>query len=1038
MKPVCLEISGLGPFVGPLLLDFRALGDNRLFLLNGPTGSGKTMLLDAISFALFGETTGKVRSAKSLRSQHAPPDVRTAVTFDFALGGEQYRVERLPEQERPARRGGGTTTDQPKATLWQRTGIADDSTAGSVLAARPSEVTAKVQEILGFTAEQFRHVTVLPQGEFQRFLNASSDDREDILEVLFQTGRHRLVQEALSKREGEARRAAQSFSDRQALLLEQAAAENESQLRERLETTRQQLEGAGSLLAALRLSQQAAQSAFDAGREAARNLNELRAAETAHDTLQARTPELERQTQELAGARRAAPIVPLEADSRQREQEAVKAVGEAAGAQTAHEKAGTDAEAAALALRVEEAREPERLAAVHHEQRLKDIAGKTVELAKARRDATTANRACQATATRLATAKEAVAACVAAIDAASKELAEVEEAAARVEILRADSAQLQRTADKRVQLAGARQKLERSQQTSRKAAATLESAGIEYVTARAALEAADLAWVEAQAAILAHSLVPGAACPVCGSTEHPAPAQSERPLPAEKDRKQKRDAVAKADAAREVAAAADRAANTEETAARTAVEALATDLTEWASMPEAEFAAAVLSAKGALSVGEAAAVRAGALKQAMAATRLKQTADEQEREVAEAADRAASAESERLSALVTERASGVPPEYQDARKLEAAVQQAGVQVRSLQLALQSAREAANSAATKLSAAGAHAESTAAQAVRAREAANVARQRMDQAIEGAAFPTEAQFRAAVRTSAQIAALDRAIQQFRGDLKAAQERLRRARDDVSGVAQPILEDLETALTGARKNTETGALEEARLQRDCVQQAAWLAGLEECARLYDEAERKHRIISTLAQAASGNNGRRITLQRFVQVTLLERVLTAATVRLQLMSNQRYWLRVAQNLEDLRRQAGLDLEVFDAHTGQARRVSTLSGGESFLASLSLALGLSDVVQSCAGGYHLESIFVDEGFGALDPESLELALATLRDLQQGGRLVGIISHVPELRHQIDVRLDVIPCKRGSTAHFVVPGLGSSVESLPRAIQRIP
>ena len=1038
MKPIRLEISGLGPFVGPLVLDFRALGDNRLFLLNGPTGSGKTMLLDAMCFALFGETTGKVRSAKSLRSHHAPPDVRTVVTFDFALGGEQYRVERLPEQERPARRGGSTTTDQPKATLWQRTGISDDSTAGSVLAARPSEVTAKVQEILGFTAEQFRHVTVLPQGEFQRFLNASSDDREDILEVLFQTGRHRLVQEALTARQALARRAAQSFSDRQALLLEQATAENAAQLRDRLETTRQQLEGAGSLLVALRLSQQAAQSAFDAGREAARKLDELRAAETSHDTLQARTPELERQTEELACARRAAPIMPLEADWRQREQEAVKAVAEAAGAQAAHEKAGTDAEAAVLALRVEESREPERLAAVHHEQRLKDIAGKAVELAKASRDATAADGACQLTGTRLVSAKQSIAGCVAAIDAASNELAEVEPAAARVEILRAESAQLQRTSGKRAQLAGARQKLERAQQASQKAAATLESAGIEYVTARAALETADLAWVEAQAAILAHSLVPGAACPVCGSTEHPALAQSERPLPAEKDRKHKRDAVAKADTARDVAAAADRAANTEEIAARAAVEALATDLAEWASTPEAQFAAAVLSAQGALSFAEAAVVRAGALKQAMAATRSKQTAGEQERELAEAADRVASAESDRLSALVTERASGVPPEYRDARKLEAAVQLAGVQVRSLQLALQSAQEAANSAATRLSAAGAHAESTAGQAVRGREAANSARQRMDQAIEGAAFSTKAQFRAAVRTSAQIAALDREIQQFRGDLTAAQERLRRARDDASGVAQPNLEDLETALTGARKSTEAGALEEARLQRDCVQQAAWLAGLEECARLYDEAERKHRIISTLAQAASGNNGRRITLQRFVQVTLLERVLTAATVRLQLMSNQRYWLRVAQNPEDLRRQAGLDLEVFDAHTGQARRVSTLSGGESFLASLSLALGLSDVVQSCAGGYHLESIFVDEGFGALDPEALELALATLRDLQQGGRLVGIISHVPELRHQIDVRLDVIPCKRGSTARFVVPGVDSSVESLPTAIQRMP
>ena len=1025
MRPIRLEISGLGPFVGPLTLDFRSLGDNRLFLLNGPTGSGKTMLLDAMCFALFGETTGKVRNAKSLRSQHAPPEVRTAVTFDFALGGEQYRVERLPEQERRARRGGGTTTDQAKATLWLRTGIADDATAGSVLAARHTDVTEKVKEILGFTAEQFRHVTVLPQGEFQRFLQATSEDREAILEVLFQTGKYREVQEALTARQAEAKHTAQSWRDRQVLLLEQAGAENEAQLRERLETSRQQLEGAGSLLANLRVAQQAAQAAFDAGRDAARVLNELRAAEKAHDALRGRAPESERQAEELAGARRAAPIVPLEADWKQREQEAVKAAADAAFAQAAREKAGTIDETARRSLREEEAREPERLAAVLHEQRLRDIASQAGLLAQARRDAKVADQARQLTGKRLAAAKQSVAGCVTAIDAAAKELEEVEPVAAREEILRAESGQLERTAARRLQFGGARQRLEQAQQESLKAAAALQSAGIDCVTARAALEAKDLEWMEAQAAILAHALVPGTACPVCGSTEHPAPAQSERPLPAEKDRKQKRDAVARADAARDVATAGDRAANTEETAARTAFDALAADLAHWATMPEEQFTAAVQSAKGALSAAESAAARAAALKQSITAARSKQTAGEQERDLAEAADRTASAESERLSGLAAERASGVPAEFQDAGKLEAAVQRAGTQVRTLQLAVQSAQEGANSAASKLSAATAHAGTTAGHALRAREAAAAARQRMDQVISGAAFSTDAQFRSAVRTPAQIVSLERAIQQFQGEWKAAQTRLERARDDAAGVAQPQLEELEAALGGARKKTEAGALEVARLQRDCTQQTNWLNGLEDCARFYVEAERKHRVIASLAQAASGNNTRRITLQRFVQVTLLERVLTAATVRLQLMSNQRYWLRVAQDTEDHRRQGGLDLEVFDAHTGQARRVSTLSGGESFLASLSLALGLSDVVQSCAGGYHLESIFVDEGFGALDPEALELALTTLRDLQQGGRLVGIISHVPELRHQIDVRLDVIPQKRGSTAHFVVPGLGA-------------
>ena len=161
-------------------------------------------------------------------------------------------------------------------------------------------------------------------------------------------------------------------------------------------------------------------------------------------------------------------------------------------------------------------------------------------------------------------------------------------------------------------------------------------------------------------------------------------------------------------------------------------------------------------------------------------------------------------------------------------------------------------------------------------------------------------------------------------------------------------------------------------------------------------------------------------VSFERYVLGFLLDEVSLFANLRLKEMTRGRYRLRRREDRSDKRKGAGLDLEVIDGFTGEARPVQTLSGGETFLASLSLALGLADVVQSRCGGIHLETLFVDEGFGTLDPETLDLAIKALLDLQQGGRLVGIISHVPELKESIDARLEIIPTDKGSRAEFHV------------------
>jgi exonuclease SbcC len=253
------------------------------------------------------------------------------------------------------------------------------------------------------------------------------------------------------------------------------------------------------------------------------------------------------------------------------------------------------------------------------------------------------------------------------------------------------------------------------------------------------------------------------------------------------------------------------------------------------------------------------------------------------------------------------------------------------------------------------------------------------------------------------------------------QAAQVRLDRAKANCDGIERPDTQAIAAAALAADQGVEQSVRQEQVLtSRLSTLQAATsrLAVLQsELAAL----EGRYELTGQIANVANGHNDYRMTFQRYVLGVFLDEVLYAASLRLRIMSRSRYILQRLKDPVTGRSAGGLDLEVYDEWTGTTRPASTLSGGESFLASLSLALGLADVVQAHAGGIRLDTMFIDEGFGTLDPEALELAIRALQDLQQGGRLVGIISHVSELKEWIDARLEVTTCRRGSTARFVVP-----------------
>jgi exonuclease SbcC len=290
-----------------------------------------------------------------------------------------------------------------------------------------------------------------------------------------------------------------------------------------------------------------------------------------------------------------------------------------------------------------------------------------------------------------------------------------------------------------------------------------------------------------------------------------------------------------------------------------------------------------------------------------------------------------------------------------------------------------------------------------------------------AMAAAGFDTEAAYQAALLSDDAIVALDDALRAFDVELARAAEWLARTAQAAQALQAP---DLPALL--AQRDAAAATLEAAIRERSEVVAARDLllhcqSQLESLASEGRDVETRYAVLGRLSEVANGNNPRRMTFQRYVLATLLDEVLEAASLRLLRMSRGRYALQRVREQGDQRMAGGLDLEVFDHDTGSARPANTLSGGEGFLASLSLALGLADVVQSRAGGIQLDTLFVDEGFGTLDPESLDFAIRTLLDLQQAGRLVGIISHVSELRERIDVRLEVRPGAGGSQAVLRMP-----------------
>ena len=353
--------------------------------------------------------------------------------------------------------------------------------------------------------------------------------------------------------------------------------------------------------------------------------------------------------------------------------------------------------------------------------------------------------------------------------------------------------------------------------------------------------------------------------------------------------------------------------------------------------------------------------------------------------------------------------------------LEKALGEARRVERELRVAFERAQTSAHK--TEIAATGSEAARAAAAAARAgaESRAREAGARLAKRLAEAGFTDEAARQDAHRDPSVLEQLEKLVAEHEQSTLKAAERLRLAEQAAEGLEPPDLTRLETEAEACAATTRNAREAASGLRAGAEAAEKLLTRLDELAGAAAGFEARYAVVGRLADVANRRNARGLSFQSYVLGAFLDDVLVAASERLRTISKSRYALERTEERSGRKLAAGLGLLVYDAWTGVARPVTTLSGGEKFMAALSLALGLAEVVQAHAGGIRLETVFVDEGFGSLDDESLDLAISSLMSLNEGGRLVGIVSHVSELRERIDARLEVSAGTSGSSARFVVP-----------------
>ena len=1036
MKPLRLKMSAFGPYAEEEIIDFSRLGGASFFLIHGPTGSGKSSVLDAICFALYGVCSGPDRSPGDLRCQTARLDVPTSVTLDFGLRGRQYRITRNPEYEAPKKRGEGTTVRKPEATLHEVHAPTEGSAGpeAEVLCTGVRQCNEEAEKLLGFKADEFRQVMILPQGDFRKLLMANSKERSAILETLFRTHLFTQIQERLKARAKDLRETVQRLRDDQSLLLQQAGADDLEKLSTLLAAREKELLKAQKALQPLKETEGKTNKTLQAGRKDDEAFRQADSAAKALKALELQVSKYEKMKASLQAARKAQQVLPHGTEAKRCEREAERRTREHEKTVKSLEEKKKESEKVDGVLRTEEEKRPEReeeakrLAELRAlEKPVREIEQLLQKVEDARGEATHARD-------QFDSADKILKEQVSHLEELRRKTEELEPLAATATKREVERDDLRTRMERRSDLVRAEKDKESCAAAFTKAEEACKEAKDKLVAKRAKLEELQRVWDQSQAQVLAHTLRAGKPCPVCGSVHHPAPALGDSKPPLQGDLIAARDDTGTAEAGLEELTRMRDEARSAHIAAATRLGELHSLLGDDAKRQPAEI-------KADLDAAEKKYEQARQASEELSRCQLEVRRVESHIPVARTKlESARVGRDQKQGALrefevrLEETTKSIPEDLRSMSNLHAVIEQKKDRIDRMDESLRMAQEHSAKLREELSGLRTSEEQKGEEAAEARGKAMDAGKEFVRRLEAEGFAGETEYEMASANIASIETWDQDIHDFDKRLHAAKEKARERQEAIEGKSRPDIPALEKVSKEARKAVEEQQQAIAENQSSIAALTRMEEQLQKLRSKEKEGDRLRSTAQLLADVADGQrdvNPGLLKFKEFVLLALLDDVLRSASRRLEILSRNRYRLHRKGDQEGSgkgtvlggRSSSNLDIEVEDSYTGNRRPAGSLSGGEMFLASLSLALGLADTVQNYAGGMELGTLFIDEGFGSLDQETLDEAIKVLLELQRGSKLVGIISHVRELRDCIDVRLEISPAGRGgsASAKFHVP-----------------
>ncbi|AOT57236.1 AAA family ATPase [Streptomyces rubrolavendulae] len=993
MRLHTLHLQAFGPFAGTHTIDFEALSADGLFLLHGDTGAGKSTIFAAICFALYGKPPGD--RDLLLRSHHAPADLLTEITLEVTLAGRRLRIHRIPAQMRPKRSGEGETLQKAETRLSEWTIDTDGQGRWEPASKSHQEAGTEITNLLGMSRDQFCQVVLLPQNEFTKFLHADASGRRELLGKLFRTHRFSFIERWLndhSRTTEKNRDAARADVLRLAERIHQAAGSDLSTdqaaptSEDPRTLTRPARAWAQDLLHTSHIHhEQTLQAAATAKDNLAKQqtleaaARELRQQQASYadalqqlELLQQQKPHQDTLVQRRDQARRAQQAAPqlhaadTAADDHAHAQRAERSARthllpehtDLDAGQLENAEQNTRAEAAVLTALIPE------------EDTVRQLTAQLKRVDAERQDFATQQRTSQdwieaepdrrrTLEARRETARQAE-------EESRRHHDALERLKARIEAAKRRDTHLAKLAEAEQHLADAQQ------------AVTL--AGQTYLDIRRRR-------TEGMAAELAATLIDGNPCPVCGSCTHPAPAAAQDGQPTRQDEQDAEATHEQANTARDDARAVLN--DLREQAAAATGEAGDTPLIDLQTQRTA------LDAALADALGRA--VDQGAVQEELLALDAEHTIHTQQLSTATAGLSARNADYDTLTRQLTElsakltKARGTHPTVAD-------------RADELTRTADRLKEAAEASRTLAAAAQALTHRTEQAAL---------------AAKNQGFDTLALAQQALLGDEDLRAIEDEITQWRQDCAVHTTVLQDTTLQQAATQPPADLDTATAARDAADDQHALAAAAASAAHTRTQDLAALAAdLETAIQRLEPLEQAHTTARHLAELVTGNSPSarvRMQLEAYVLAARLEEVVTAANTRLNIMSEGRYTLSHSDHQAAHGARSGLGLQITDSWTGRPRKTDTLSGGESFFASLSLALGLADVVTHEAGGNPLDTLFIDEGFGTLDEDTLHKVLDVLDSLRTHDRTVGVISHIPELRRRVPNRLHVRKNPTGST-----------------------